>query len=139
MSITLSTLNNEQFVKQFENQTLDPIHFKHEGHIRIACIYLNTYEFAEANSKACNGIKSYAESLGAKNKFNLTVTDAVVKLMAGRMRGRDNNYWETFIENNQDIVQDTIGVLGQYYSKNILFSKDATVSVIAPDLKAFDM
>jgi len=135
MTLADPTITNEEFLAQFECQTLDPVHFNHVGHIRIACIYLNKYEVKKANKKVCDAIKLYAESLGATNKFNLTLTDAIVKIMANRMKGSADNTWEVFIENNQDIVCDAIGVLNQYFSKEVLFSEQARTSLVNPDIK----
>jgi hypothetical protein len=50
MTTQVAVLTNDEFVKQFENQTLNPVYFDHQGHIRIACIYLNMYDFDAADT-----------------------------------------------------------------------------------------
>lgn len=136
MTTQATVLTNDEFVKQFESQTLNPVYFDHQGHIRIACIYLNMYDFDTANNKTCCGIKAYAESLGATDKFNLTITDAIVKIMAKRMKSASDNTWQVFIKNNPDIVHDTLGLLSQYFSKELMFSEQARKFLVKPDLKA---
>ncbi|OCQ23823.1 hypothetical protein A7985_07755 [Pseudoalteromonas luteoviolacea] len=128
-------LDNSTFLTQFEDLSLDPVHFNHIGHLRIAFIYLNEYTEVEAIQRVCSGIKVYAESLGAKDKFNLTVTTTLLKIMASRMKSSKDKPWETFLANNQDLVLDAIGVLSQYITKEIMFSEDAKVTAIEPNLK----
>jgi hypothetical protein len=50
--------------------------------LRIAWLYLNRTPFEEVKALICSGIKAYAISLGAKDKFHLTITDAIVTVMA---------------------------------------------------------
>ncbi|KZN70426.1 hypothetical protein [Pseudoalteromonas luteoviolacea] len=128
-------LDNSTFLTQFEDLSLDPVHFDHIGHLRIAFIYLNEYTEVEAIQRVCSGIKVYAESLGAKDKYNLTVTTMLVKIMAGRINSGKDKTWETFLANNQDLVLDAIGVLSQHITKEIMLSEDAKVSVLEPNLK----
>ena len=139
MAENSAVLTDNDFQTQFENQTLAPEHFDHQGHLRIAWLYLNQYKFKTALIKICNGIKSYAESLGAKDKFNLTVTDAIVKVIAQRIEANPTPTWQLFIEHNQDIYNNAIEVLTQYYSEKQLFSDSAKATVLTPDIKPIEI
>jgi len=82
----------------------------------------------------CKGIKSYAESLGAKDKFHLTITASLVKIMARRINQQNVSSWNELLDKNEDLIQDALGVLYTYYSTNRLHSEQARTSLLAPDL-----
>ena len=44
------SISHQQFLEQFENQTLDPNYFDHRGHIRLAWLYLNDATFDQAHN-----------------------------------------------------------------------------------------
>lgn len=128
------TLSDTAFLEQFEQQTLPPEHFNHQGHLRLAWLYLNLFDLATAVDKVCLGIKTYAESLGATDKFHWTITDALVRIMAKRMGAEDA--WPVFLQNNQDLLNDALTILHQYYSEELLNSTEARMAVQQPDIKA---
>jgi len=129
-------LDDKTFLTQFENRTLDPAHFSHLGHLRIAWLYLSHNNTDTAVKLVCAGIKSYAESLGENTKFNLTMTDAFVRIMAKRIDNMETQDWPSFLDNNRDLVEDAISVLLEYFSKDLLFSEVARTSLVKPDTKS---
>jgi hypothetical protein len=128
-------LGDRQFLDQFENKTLNPSYFNHRGHSRLAWLYLNHHDVDTAVERVCTGIEAYASSLGAATKFHLTLTDAIVRIMARRMDKMDEKDWSLFLDQNKDLVEDARSVLGQYFSKDHLFSETARTSLVQPDLK----
>jgi len=137
MNQELAEISDSMFVKQFENQTLDPKHFDHLGHIRLARLYLLEYDLEAAISRISQGIQDYAKSLGADNKFHLTITDAIMRVIATRIASEETGKWEDFLKHNSDIVDDALSVLCQYFSKDKLLSEKARISLILPDKKEF--
>ncbi len=135
MNTQINPLSDNDFIRQFENQTLDKIHFNHLGHLRLSWLYLQSYGVEQAIVKISYGIKAYAESLGASTKFNQTITDAIVRIMAKRMSFMSEQEWPLFLQDNSDIVDDSFSVLCQYYTKDILESDLARTSLIAPDIQ----
>ena len=137
MKINLSTeqLNDQAFLTQFEGQTLAPIHFKHLGHLRLAWLYLRSNDVDTSVQLVCSGIQAYAESLGASTKFHLTITDTLVRIMAKRINRMEEKTWKLFLDENRDLVEDTMSVLLQYFSKDLLFSETARISLVQPDIK----
>lgn len=130
------TLSDKQFIEQFEQLTLAPEHFDHLGHIRLAWLYLQQFELEQAVLKVCHGIKAYAKSLGATQKFHWTITDGLVRIMACRMDTGES--WPQFLQNNPDLRENAFEVLLQYYSKETLDSDEARQSVMQPDLTPID-
>lgn len=133
--MTESILTDQDFIEQFELCTLNPENFNHTGHIRLAWLYLQQNEENIAVEKVIKGIQAYAHSLGAKNKFHKTITHSLVKLIAIREHCNASASWQVFNQKNQDLVQDSIAVLLQYYDKSTLFSELARTELVQPDLK----
>ena len=135
MDSGVKPINDRVFLAQFENQTLDKAYFNHLGHLRLAWLYLNSHDVDTAVTLVCSGIQAYAESLGATKKFHLTITDSIVRIMANRIDSMKEKSWQLFLEGNTDLVEDSLSVLNQYFSKDKLLSEDARVSLISPDIK----
>lgn len=136
MNSVTQCMNDKDFIEQFQNLTLDPKYFDHLGHMRLAWIYLQDEDVDKVVRKVCSGIKAYAESLGATDKFHFTITDAIVRIMAMRLGGKAGNSWQSFIQENTDLVSNAQSVLQQHYSESILLSNEARVSILPPDLKS---
>ena len=125
-----------EFVTQFEDRTLDPEHFNHIGHLRLCWLYLQQYDLETAVEKTCQGIQSYAQSLGANDKFHRTITEFLVRLIDSRINSHPTDSFDAFLLNNKDLVKDAQSVLGQFYSTSLLSSADARLNYIQPDLIA---
>lgn len=131
------TINDNDFIAQFENQTLDPNYFNHLGHLRLAWLYLNTYSLEESIDKLITGISAYATSLGATDKFHHTLTEAVVRIMALRVENDEYGDFETFLLGNNDLVKSLRSIIETYYSHELLNSDVAQKQFVEPDLKPF--
>ncbi|MEM7334673.1 MAG: hypothetical protein AAF490_21535 [Chloroflexota bacterium] len=128
-------LSNAEFLHQFNNQTLNPIHFNHVGHLRLAWIYLSHHDLETSVKGVCKGIEAYAESLGANTKFHITITDSLVRIMAKRLSLMTQKDWQSFLDQSSDMVEDAVSVLLQYFSKDLLFSESARTSLAKPDIQ----
>lgn len=131
------TTQDSQFLQQFEQLTLPAEQFNHLGHIKIAWLYLQKFSTELACEKVCSGIKAYATSLGAATKFHFTITQALVMLIRIRMvkLQQDNSNWQTFVTNNQDLVNNAVAVLQQFYTPELLQSTQAKNTWCSPDIK----
>ncbi len=129
-------LSDFEFVKQFEDQTLDPEHFNHVGHLRLCWLYLQQHDLETAIKKTCTGIQCYAESLGADDKFHRTITEFLVRFINSRINRQPVDSFDAFLLSNQDLVNDAQSVLGQFYSTPLLSSADARLNYMQPDLIA---
>ena len=134
---TLPPLSDDDFLKQFEDHSLPPEYFSHLGHLRLAWLYVTKHDLDTAISKTCDGIKSYAESLGAHDKFNYTMTHAFVKIMHQRMLDQGDHGWSEFLNRNQDLVNTAVEVLLQYFREETLFSENARKQLVSADLMPF--
>ena len=137
MGLVTESLSDADFLSQFESQTLDKMYFNHLGHLRLAWLYLQAHDTDTAVQQVCLGIQAYATSLGATDKFHVTLTNAIVRIMAQRINGLTNQTWSAFLTENTDLVEDAQAVLTQYFSSGRLFSEEARLNLLLPDIKPF--
>jgi hypothetical protein len=135
MDINSDALSDKEFLMQFENKTLNHKHFNHIGHLRIAWLYLSNNTIDQALALTCVGISEYAESLGAKDKFNKTITTALVHIIYKRINNKaaSGHCWHDFINHNIDLIDNALSILYQHFSKELLFSESAKQEVVSPD------
>lgn len=107
-------LDDEAFISAFEDLSLSPELFDHTGHMRICWLYLKRYSLDTALQRTRDGIRSYATSLGATDKFNDPLTKAFVRIMAQRIEANADASWAVFLHQNTDLVKDAVSVIRQY-------------------------
>ena len=128
-------MQDSEFLKQFEAHTLDSSYFDHYGHLRLAWLYLNMHTLDVAIAKVTTGISSYATSLGATDKFQHTLSEAIVRIMALRLQVDTPDDFAGFLASNPDLVENIPGVVGSYYTQETLYSDLAKVQFVEPDLR----
>lgn len=126
-------LDDNCFISQFEDLSLDPDFFDHYGHLRVTWLYLKRSDKATALNKTCLGIKAYAESLDAGDKFNWTLSVAMFHIVAKRVQRKQS--WSDFLADNQDLVEDAQSILTKHYSQGLLYCEMAKKQVLPPDIK----
>lgn len=135
MSTEPLQLSDNEFIRQFEQTTLDQKYFDHVGHLRIAWLYLSHYSFESSVERICEGIQAYAHSLGARDKYHATISTFLTYVIHARMSENDDTCWHDFIARNSDLVEDCMILLRQYYTEQHLMSHCAKVTYVEPDLK----
>ncbi len=128
-------LSDNQFIDAFEQKLLSPDEFNHQGHLRLAWLYLQQYSLEIAIEKLNSGIGEYASSLGAVQKFHCTLTTAITKIIHQRVQQCGGSSFELFIAKNQDLLTNMQTLILSYYSEPLLNSTAARVNFVAPDLK----
>jgi hypothetical protein len=126
-------MNDEDFIRQFEDCTLSPDYFHHQNHVRLAWLYLSQHPTLEALVKLSDGIKKYAASLGKATLYHETITWAYIFLIQERMARSDDDTWEAFAEKNPDLLNWQENILKQYYLEETLASDLAKRVFIFPD------
>lgn len=130
------TLDDKTYLEQFEQRALSPEHFDHVGHLRIAWLYLVHDGLNEGNVRVCCGIRELATKLGAPEKFNHTLTEALMRIMMLRIQGAMLEDFELFLRSDPDLVSDAEAVLARYYSQEHLAPAEARRGWVKPDLEA---
>ena len=130
-------LPDKQFIQEFEQAILDPVHFNHLGHVRIAWLYLHENNTEQAIQKLAIGIKRYATALGAPEKFHMTMTQALVYLIEERLKDQTSLTWQEFTQANPELLSDAKALVAEYYSEAIIESETARINFVPPDKKPF--
>ncbi|WNO09210.1 hypothetical protein [Teredinibacter sp. KSP-S5-2] len=133
-----SGLEPKEFVEAFENKTLPPEFFDHEGHMYAAWCLLLTCERELAVSRYCLALKNYAASIGMPEKYHATITIALLRIIEGRLNSNsDFRDWECFKQYNNDLFSSAKEVLLTFYSPELLYSTEARNAYVEPDLLSF--
>ncbi len=126
-------MNDDVFLTAFLDCSMPPAGFDHYGHVRIAWIVLRRHPLKEAIAVTCDGIKDLANHLGVPGKYHRTLTEALVRLMASRHAADVHRSWQSFIDDNPDLMNDAKGLLAQHYSDARISEPEARIRFIAPD------
>lgn len=132
------TLSDQAFLDGFAARELGAEHFDHRGHLRMAWLHLDRYPLDEAVERVCTGIQALAIRFGAPEKYHRTVTEALLRIMALRMRVHPADDFNAFVAHNRDLVENAEAVLARYYSPRRLASLEAKQRWLAPDLATID-
>jgi len=132
-----SELSDEEFESQFESFRLKPRLFTHEAHLRLAYIHIKKYGAFQAEKNICEQIKGYADSLGATDKFNKTVTVAAIKVMNHFMNKSNSNDFEGLIQEYPRLLTHFKELLSKHYGFNVFADKRAKKEYVEPDLLPF--
>ncbi len=129
---------DEAFIRAFEDATLAPENFRHRDHIRLAWLswlYLQNYTVPETLTRYSRGIENFARANGKENLYHETITWAFIFLVEERMESSpDRNMdWETFAEENSDLLNWQDSILSRYYRTEVLFSSLARRTFILPE------
>ena len=130
-------LNDEEFELQFRSGTLNPSLFNHEAHIRLAWIHVTKNGLEEALINIDNQLLDYVSSLGAKNKYNKTVTISAIKAVYHFVQKSKSNNFKDFIAEFPRLKTNFKELLEQHYSIDIFNSNIAKSSFLEPNLLPF--
>ncbi len=127
-------LSDDDFLSAFNDCSAPPSAFNHEGHVRIAWIHLQRYPQAQAIRLTCEGIERFANHLGAPDKYNRTLSEALMRIMANRGAADTRLSWDGYLLKNRELFENAQQLLGQYYSSELLNSKAAKTTFMQPDI-----
>lgn len=131
-------LTDDQFEKQFESLTLNPVLFSHEAHLRLAWIHITRYGVDQAIENICNQIKAFAAFHGDHDKYNHTVTIVAVRVVYHFMLKSNSDNFKDFILKSARLKTEFRQLIETHYSTNIFTSVEAKTRYLAPDLQPFD-
>ncbi len=126
-------MTDEDFFTQFENGTLDAKLFSHSAHVKMAWIYVHKYELPEALRNFSDALKNFAKINNATGLYHETITFAFLLLINERIKKSENQNWNDFVENNEDLLDWKSNILTKYYRSETLKSVNAKQYFIFPD------
>jgi len=129
-------IEDDDFVDAFLHCRIASTGFDHRAHLRIAWLLLNRLPLGDAIEATCKGIERIARHFGVPDKYNRTMSEALVRLIARARADDPGAGFEEFLARNVALSRDVRGVLAQYYSSDRLTSAEAKRCFMAPDLRA---
>ena len=126
-----TSMSDDEFLMAFIECRLPASAFDHRGHVRIAWLLLQRYPLEPAIEQICGGIARFAAHLGAHDKYNRTMSEAPVRLMA--QGGTHATTFEEFVNANAQLLSNAGGLLARHYSPERLRSPAAKAGFVPPD------
>lgn len=124
-------LNAENLLQSFEALEIPAPDFYHIDHVKVAYSMLNRYEFMDAVTRYASTIRTMAESVGAPEKYNLTITVAFMSVIAERMASTRYHNADEFLDSNPDLLNGDM--LSRWYSSERINSPLARGQFVLPD------
>jgi len=132
--VRATNLSDEEFLAAFLDCRMPAAAFDHRGHLRIAWLLLKRLPVDQAIEDICNGIARLAVHFGAPDKYNRTMSEALVHVVAQALdKGGPAMTWEEFLDTNTLLFTDVPGLLARHYSPERLNSRAAKASFLPPD------
>jgi hypothetical protein len=132
-AVTQPASDEDLFLSRFERCTLPESEWTHLAHVRVAWLYLTHQSPDEALRRICDGILSYnTEVLHRAEKYSETITVAFTHIVLSRMRATES--WDTFATRIDQLLDPKTPMLLSYYSTERLFSDEARVLFVEPDV-----
>lgn len=127
------SMSDAQFLAAFLDSSLPASGFDHQGHLRAAWLLLQQRPLDEALEETCGAIARLAARLGLPGKYNRTLSEALVRLMAHGGGTNPALPWPAFLAANKELLENARGVLQRHYSDALLDSKAAHEFYVPPD------
>ena len=124
-----------RLLQAFEDGSLPPEEFDHEGHVHAAWCCLEEYGGTRGRERFVNALRQFVRIHGAEDKYHDTITRAFLDVIAVHAAGSSD--WATFRRRNPAIIDDGMGLLLKHYSHDVLFSDAARSVYIEPDILPF--
>ena len=131
-------LSDRELEIKFSNGTLESSLFTHEAHLRLSWIYISREGITEATKKVCIQLQNYVTILGAREKYNVTVTVAAMEAVHHFILKSKTETFKDFILENHRLKNNFKELLAQHYVTNIFNSEKAKKEFFAPELLPFD-
>lgn len=131
-------LSDKEFLQKFMSCELDPSYFTHEAHLRLAWLNIHKYGCKQAEINIQNQLLNYVEFVGAKDKYNMTLTIAATKAVSHFMHKSKALNFSDFIEEFPRLKHNFKELMACHYGFDIYNSAQAKSKFLEPDLLPFD-
>lgn len=133
-----NNLSDTEFENQFSACSINPSIFSHEAHLRLAWIHIRKYGVDRAVENITSQLKNFTESVGAKEKYNETVTISAIKAVYHFVVRSTTNDFPSFISENPSLKNNFKDLLNSHYKTDIFKSAKAKREYLEPELLPFD-
>jgi len=132
-----SLLDDNTFEAQFAACKLSPAVFTHEAHIRLAWIHVKKYGVEQAIQNICNQLLAFVDAVGARDKYNKTLTIAAIKAVKHFIDKEPVDNFSDFITRFPRLKYNFKELLAFHYKVDIYNSPQAKQEFLEPDLLPF--
>lgn len=87
-----------EFEQLFASGKMPPELFTHEAHLRLAWIHIRKYGTAKAIENISVQLQDFVRALGARDKYNATLTIAAIKIVKHFMEKKELPGFSEFIK-----------------------------------------
>ena len=127
-----------EFENSFKNCTLNPEIFSHEAHLRLAWIHITKDGEEAAIQNICSQLIKFVEFVGAKSKYNQTLTIAAIKAVHHFIKKSRSYTFQDFISEFPQLKYNFKDLMNTHYKVDIFKSEIAKKEFLEPDLVPFD-
>ncbi|MCR2783648.1 MULTISPECIES: hypothetical protein [unclassified Microbacterium] len=106
--------------------------FGHREHLHLTWLAVRQHGESHAVTIICHGIRRAAVYAKAPQKYNATISQAWVRLVAHHIRAGHESDFSDFIQRNPALLDKRL--LSRYYRSSALASVAARTGWVAPDL-----
>jgi hypothetical protein len=124
-------MNDRADLERFVRGEIDPAHFPHCEHLRMAFEMLSRHDFAEAALHYSRALRTMTARAGKPEAFHQTVTIAFLALIAERMARGQADDFSAFARANPDLLEKSL--LGRWYGPERLASEAARRTFLLPE------
>jgi len=126
-------MNDDEFLKAFEDCTYPRDDWKHKAHVRMAWLYLSRHAFEVGLLKIREGIKRY-NACSDNHGYKETETQFFVRMIHFKMIRSKVYEFEAFCLQNGDLFASHPPLRAKYYSDQVWRSEAAIHEFVEPDL-----
>jgi len=134
-------MSDDEILRGFESGTFPHANWNHAAHLRVAGCYLLAHPREEALRRMSDGVRKYNESVGTANTedsgYHETLARFWIAVAGAFLAGLPNGISRT--EKIQALVDQFAprrDLFREYYSFDVVKSREARRDWVAPDLKA---
>jgi hypothetical protein len=126
-------MTDDEFLAAFEECRIPKELWTHEAHVRMAWLYLRRQPLVEVVPFVRRAIQRYNASLGNVEGYHETITMAYLILIKAGMDREPVETFAAFSGAHAALLDRKMSALFEHYSREVLFSREATRSFVAPD------
>lgn len=130
--------SDDNFIRSWEDCSLNDSEFTHKAHVRVAWIYLTRFPLNKAIDKCCRGIERFDKLNGDGTKYHKTLTVFAVLLIQKLMQSKNYASLDAFLHDHDYLITDFMDSVLCFYDKKVLFSTEAKTSFIPPSDNFFE-
>ncbi len=131
------TYTDDELIRLFREGLFPITDFTHKAHLRLAWIYLWRFDPGAAEREVCRQIQRFTKLHGATDKYHHTLTVAAMRMVGVYMKKQHGEGFEAMLAQFPELLDRFRELLSRHYSEEALWSREARLRYIEPDLKPF--